>query len=343
MAISWLAFLKSLDQNRCETYHNKVEVIIIVGEIMSNRAVYLSMVISTFFWAGAFIAGKMSTTVFEPLTLTFLRFLFALPFIFLLLRLKEPDGIVPSKEQVFPLIILGIVGTLGYHFFFFLALTHTSAINSSLIGGANPMVTTVLAVLFFKEKISALRLLGVGISLFGVFSVITGFDFQLVANLGFNIGDIYMAMAVMCFSTYALLSRKFMIDYRISPLTTTAYTFLVCTVSSFFLSIILENPLDMLSVATTKVWLEVLYMAVFASVVGYYLQLNAIHRIGAPKTVMFINLVPVYTIILAAVILGETISIFKLLSAILIICGVYLASRPDRDHLNKKTTSRNII
>lgn len=310
---------------------------------MSNRTVYISLVISAFFWAGAFIAGKMAAIVFEPLTLTFLRFLFALPLIFLLLRIKEPNGMVPSKEQVLPLIVLGIVGTLGYHFFFFLALTHTTAINSSLIGATNPMVTTVLAVLFFKEKISTLRLIGVGVSLFGVFSVITGLDFQLVAKLGFNIGDIYMAAGVVCFSTYALLSRRFMIDYRISPLITTAYTFLVCTVSSFVLSVILENPVESLSMATTEVWLEVLYMAVFASVIGYYLQLNAIHRIGAPQTVMFINLVPVYTIILASTILEETISIFKILSAILIICGVYLASRPEKKQRDKNITSLNKI
>lgn len=308
---------------------------------MSNRAVYLSMVISAFFWAGAFIAGKMATVVFEPFTLTFLRFLFALPFIFLLLRIKQPNEMKPSKEQISPLIILGIVGTLGYHFFFFLALTHTTAINSSLIGATNPMVTTVLAVIFFKEKISTLRLVGVGISLFGVFSVITGLDLQLVANLGFNIGDIYMALGVVCFSAYALLSRRFMKDYRISPLTTTAYTFLVCTLSSLVFSVILENPIETLLAATTKVWLEVLYMAVFASVVGYYLQLNAIHRIGAPRTMMFINLVPVYTIFLAASILGETISLFKLLCAILIICGVYLASRPEKSTLNGMASLNN--
>ncbi len=297
---------------------------------MSNRTVYISMVISAFFWAGAFIAGKMATIVFEPFTLTFWRFLFALPLIFLLLKIKEPNGMIPNKEQVLPLIILGVVGTLGYHFFFFLALTHTTAINSSLIGAANPMVTTVLAVLFFKEKISIIRLIGVVVSLFGVFSVITGLDFQLVADLGFNIGDIYMALGVVCFSSYALLSRRFMNDYQISPLTTTAYTFLVCTVSSLVLGLILESPLESLPMATTEVWLEVLYMAIFASVVGYYLQLNAIHKIGAPQTMMFINLVPVYTIVLASAILGETISILKLLSAILIICGVYLASRPEK-------------
>lgn len=130
-----------------------------------------------------------------------------------------------------------------------------------------------------------------------------------------------------------------MLEYRISPLTTTAYTFLVCTVLSLVLSLVFENPLESLVMVTTGVWLEILYMAVFASVVGYYIQLNAIHQIGAPRTVMFINLVPVYTIILAGTILEETISIFKFLSAILIICGVYLASRPEKSYLDKKITS----
>ena len=300
---------------------------------MSNRTVYISMVITALFWSGAFIAGKMATLIFGPLTLTFLRFLLALPFIFLILKIREPAGLVPNRNQIFPLMILGIVGTLGYHFFFFLALSYTSVINSSLIGATNPMVTVVLAVFFFKEKITTLRFVGVGISLFGVFSVITGLDLQLVANLELNIGDLYMAMGVLCFSSYALLSRRYMANHRISPLTATAYTFLVCTVISLVFSFALEDPIEALKMATTKVWLEILYMALFASVVGYYLQLNAIYRIGASQTAMFINLVPIFTIILAAVILGEIISMFNLFCGILIICGVYLASRPEKSYV----------
>ena len=297
---------------------------------MSNRTVYISMVITALFWSGAFIAGKLAIFIFEPLTLTFLRFLFALPFIFLILKIREPAGLVPSMKQIFPLMVLGIVGTLGYHFFFFLALSHTSAINSSLIGATNPMVTLVLAVLFFKERINTIRLVGIGISLFGVFSVITGLDLELMTNLEFNIGDLYMAVGVLCFSSYALLSRRYMEDYNISPLTTTAYTFLICTLISLVLSLVLEEPFEALAMATTKIWVEILYMALLASVVGYYLQLNAIQRIGASQTAMFINLVPLFTILLATAILGETISIFKLLCGILIIGGVYLVARPDK-------------
>ncbi len=297
---------------------------------MSTRTVYISMIITAFFWSGAFIAGKLAATIFLPFTLTFFRFLFALPFIFFLLWFKEPAKFIPNKEQLLPLLILGIVGTLGYHFFFFLALRHTTAINSALIGATNPMVTIVLAALFFKEKITLVRLVGVGVSLFGVFSVITNLDPLVISTMQFNQGDFYMSLGVFCFSSYALLSRKYMLKFKISPLTVTAYTFLVCTVLSLVLGLLLENPLGTVLQAPSKVWLEILYMAVFASVVGYYLQLNAIREIGAPKTAMFINLVPVFTIFLAFTFLGEDISLLKIGCATLIIFGVYLASRPEK-------------
>ncbi|MGI6451434.1 MAG: DMT family transporter [Desulfitobacteriia bacterium] len=298
---------------------------------MSNKPVYISMLVATLFWSGAFIAGKMAGTVFMPLTLTFFRFFFALPFIFLLLKIKEPANFVPAKEQIMPLIILGIVGTLGYHYFFFMALRYTTATNSALIGATNPMVTTVLAVLFFKEKITALRLAGVGISLFGVFSVITGLDPQIIGEMAFNRGDLLMFLGVLCFSVYALLSRKYMMQYKISPLTATAYSFLVCTILSLVFSLFLENPLAAAGQAPGRVWLEILYMSILASVIGYYVQLNSIQKIGAPKTMIFINLVPVNTIILARVILNEEISLLKILMALVIILGVYLTARPEKE------------
>jgi drug/metabolite transporter (DMT)-like permease len=297
---------------------------------MTNRFVYISLVLTALFWSGAFIAGKMAVFIFPPLTLTFFRFLFALPFIFLLLWRKEPVNLLPKPKQLAPLFVLGTIGTLGYHFFFFLSLRYTTAINSSLIGSTNPMITAVLAVIFFKEKISIGRILGIVVSLLGVFCVITGLDSQVVLSLSFNRGDLLMLSGVLCFSLYALLSRKFMRQYRITPLAATAYTFLVCTILSLVLGSIFEKPLAAIMQAESGVWLEILYMAILSSVVGYYFQLNAINQIGAPKTAMFINLVPVFTIVLAATVLGEAISILKITSASLIILGVYLASKPEK-------------
>ncbi|ABO48876.1 protein of unknown function DUF6, transmembrane [Desulforamulus reducens MI-1] len=99
---------------------------------------------------------------------------------------------------------------------------------------------------------------------------------------------------------------------------------------SFALPFVLwEKPLTYLPNATTEGWLAILYMAVFASVLGYLFQLIAIQNIGAPKAAIFINLVPVFTIMQSLLFLGEPFSWFKMLSACIIVTGVYLTTRPE--------------
>ena len=69
-------------------------------------------------------------------------------------------------------------------------------------------------------------------------------------------------------------------------------------------------------------------MSVFASVIGYLIQMTAIQRIGAPRAAVFVNLVPVFTIIQSVLILGESLTVLTLIGAATVISGVYLALRP---------------
>ena len=137
-----------------------------------------------------------------------------------------------------------------------------------------------------------------------------------------------MLIAVCCFAIYSLLSRRYMKQYLLSPLMVTAYTFLTCVVISVPF-VLWENPTTYIFSATPSGWLSILYMSVFASVLGYLIQMVAIQHIGAPRTAIFINLVPVFTIIQSVTILGESVSLFKLFSAAIVIIGVYSATRPD--------------
>lgn len=116
--------------------------------------------------------------------------------------------------------------------------------------------------------------------------------------------------------------------YQLSPLTLTAYTFLVCIIFSFPF-VLWENPMIWLPYTTMGGWLSVLYMAVFASVLGYLIHFIAIEKIGATKAAIFINLVPVFTIVQAVFLLGEPFSWFKVASAVIVVAGVYLATRPE--------------
>lgn len=295
---------------------------------MSDKQIRLLMVLTTIFWSGAFITGKIAVGEFPPFALTFFRFLFALPLIFIFLYVREPKNLLPSGRQWPALILLGFVGTFCYHALFFTSLRYTTAINSSLIGAMNPMVTTILAAMFFSERLTPWRLFGIFLSFSGVFLFITSGDLQLISQFQFNRGDLIMLLAVCCFAVYSLLSRRYMKQYFLSPLMVTAYTFLICVVISIPF-VLWENPSTYLFSATVSGWLSILYMSVFASVLGYLFQMVAIQRIGAPRTAMFINLVPIFTIIQSVTILGESVTLIKLIAAAIVITGVYLATRPE--------------
>ncbi|HEY3424239.1 MAG TPA: DMT family transporter [Negativicutes bacterium] len=294
---------------------------------MSNNRVYLMMVFTALFWSGAFITGKLAVKEFPAFALTFFRFLFGLPFIFTILYLRQPNNWLPQKRQWPPLIVLGIIGTFLYHGLFFSCLKYTTAINSSLIGATNPMVTVVLATLFFHEKITLSRAGGIVLSFLGVFLTVTNGDWAVITGFKLNIGDILMFAAVCSWAVYSILSRIIMVKYQLTPLVLTAYTFLVCTVAAVPF-VIWENPATYLPQTTVGGWLSILYMTIFASVLGYLFQLIAIQKIGASKAAIFINLVPVFTIGQAVLILGESLSLMKILSAGIIISGVYLTIRP---------------
>lgn len=295
---------------------------------LSQKQVYGLMVLTALFWSGAFITGKLSAQQFPPFALTFFRFLFAFPIIFAILYWQQPTQWRPERRQWPPLIVLGAAGTFLYHGLFFYSLHHTTAVNSALIGAANPMATVLLASLFFKQRMRMRRLAGVILSFAGVLLTISGGDWRVLQSFQLNVGDISMLFAVISWAVYSLLSRRYMDTYALSPLMVTAYTFLVCTIVSLPL-MLWEHPELYIPASSVGGWLSILYMAIFASVLGYLFQLIAIQHIGASKASIFINLVPIFTMVQSVVFLHEALRPVILVSAAIIISGVYLVTCAD--------------
>lgn len=288
-----------------------------------GKRIYGLMVLAAFFWAGAFIAGKYAVPFIPTFTLTFLRFFFASLILFFLSgsakRKNDGERFRLKKEHMPIFLFTGIVGMFGYHVFFFIALKYTTAINSSIIGAMNPIITTVIAALFLRTKIPARQIIGILLSFFGVALTITGASFQALVQLDFNQGDLWMAAAVVCWAAYGVFSKSK--GAEIPPFWLTYYSFLVCTLV-LIPFVIWEKPWQLLAQAPPQAWIAVLYMSIFASVGGYLIQQIAIKQIGPSKTSIFINLVPVFSMVLAALILGEALEPIKLATAGIIILGV---------------------
>ena len=121
-----------------------------------NR-LYFLMVIAALVWSGAFIAGKFAVPYIPVFTLTFLRFLIAsallYPVMRLCIRTRHENSFSLTKKHIPLFLFNGIVGMLGYHVLFFTALKYTSAINSSIIGAMNPIVTTIIAAVDRKSVV----------------------------------------------------------------------------------------------------------------------------------------------------------------------------------------------
>jgi len=288
-----------------------------------NKKIYGLMIMTTFFWAGAFIAGKFGVKEFSPLALTFYRFFLASIIIFIIMVKYEEKDWRLKKEDWGVVIILGTIGMIGYHILFFSALKYTTSTNSSVIAATNPLITSILAAIFAGEALGIKRMGAICLALSGVVLTITNWDLTILFNFSLNKGDLLMLGAVVCWASYSVISKRVMPKY--SPLILTTYSFIICTVS-LLPFVILESPWNYIPTITWKGWTSVIYMAIFPTVIGYLIQQMSFKAIGASKTNIFINLVPVFSIILAVLILHEQITILKLASAAIIIIGVYLNS-----------------
>lgn len=276
------------------------------------------MVIATLFFSGAFIAGKFSIAEFPVPSLTFFRFGIAGLTLFVVLIVQGRNLFIPKKE--IPVVfLLSLLGMVGYHLFFFSALKYTSTINTSLIAATNPVFTTIFATIFLKEKVNAKTLLGIMFSFIGVLFLITNGNLSILETMSFNLGDLLMLCAILCFSTYFIVLRDVL--KRINPFTLTAYVFIFCALI-LLPFVIYENPMSYLPNTTIKGWGSLLYMSIFSSVFAYLIQQISVQRIGPVKTSLYINLTPVFSMILAWAILGESITYQKLIATAIILTGV---------------------
>lgn len=287
-----------------------------------NGRVYFLMVIAALVWSGAFIAGKFAVPYVPVFTLTFVRFLIASVVLYPVMKLhtkaRPEDSFRLTKKYVPLFLFTGIVGMAGYHTLFFMALKYTTAINSSIIGAMNPIVTTVIAAIFARHKTPKIQLAGILLSFVGVLLTITGADLSVLASSDFNKGDMFMAAAVICWASYAVMSKSK--GAGVPPLALTFYSFVFCT-AALVPFVIWEQPWKIAALPVSAI-LAIIFMAVFSSVIGYMLQQIAIKKIGASKSSIFINLVPVFSIILSVVILGEELIPVKIFTSLLIIAGV---------------------
>lgn len=288
--------------------------------LKSTRKIQFMMVFAAFFWAGAFIAGKYSSAEIPAVSLTFFRMFFAFIGICIARIVGKDFGWKIEKEDKVPILVMTISGMIGYHVLFFVALKYTTATNTSIIAAMNPIITMLIGMIIFKDKIKVKSIIALVLSFLGIILIFTNGDLGTLDIK--HLGDLIMLVAVILWVIYSYISRSMLSKY--SPLKLTALIFGFAALILLPFTIYEAGTKFNLAEVSKLAWLSVLYMAIFPSVLGYLIQQISIKEIGPIKTAQFVNLVPVFSMIMAYFILNETIGITQLIAFVLVISGIIL-------------------
>lgn len=283
---------------------------------------YLRLVLVSLLWGGTFIAGRILAQGVPPATGSFLRF--AVAALTLLAAAWWLEGGLPRLDlrQVLVTFALGATGVFAYNLFFLGALARLPASRTALIIALNPVVTIGLACCLLGERLDRKRWCGLLLALAGVWVIVSRGDITGALSSAVGTGEWLMFGGVCSWAAYTVIGR--FSSSRYTPLATTAYA---CLWGALLLALAALREWDTMSLArlTPRVGLAALYLGALGTALAFVWYSQGIRRIGASRTVIFINLVPVFGAVLGIVLLDEALLPSMVVGGGIAIAGVVLA------------------
>ncbi len=290
-----------------------------------NYTAYIFLILATLFWSGNFIVGKFAT-LFEipPLTLNFYRWVMVwiilIPFTFKEILHKKNY----IKENWLLISFMGIITISTFNSVVYFALNYTQVINAVLMLAGIPAVVMILSSIMNIERSNMFQLVGLILSIIGVATIISNADIQKIFSLNFNKGDLWMLVCVMSWSLYSTLLKKK--KFQLSQFT---FIQLMVTVGLIFLipqylyeqKIGLEVPINKFSVAI------LFYVVIFPAIAAYYCWQKAIELIGPNRSAIFVQLMPLFSALMAILIFKEKFQLYHFIGGTFIVSGIYLSNR----------------
>jgi drug/metabolite transporter (DMT)-like permease len=289
---------------------------------MSNKIFIIILLVSiSFFWAGSFVAVKLTVEEISPIDLGFLRFLIATPFMVLILLFSKKN-IKFSMKKILDFSILGLTGVTLLYVLQFIGIEYTTASTSAVLINMNVIFIVILSSIFLNETFSLNKSMGIILSFIGVIIVIFAqmANENLIFDNIFLVGCILIILSALCWAIYSIVGKNLLIEY--DPLTITTYAFILGTF--FYLPLVLSDITSVIPNISINGWVAVLYLALVCSVFGYVAWYYALDKIEAGQAAVFLNLIPLFAIIISFF-TGEKPTILFLVGAILIIIGIWRA------------------
>ncbi len=292
----------------------------------ANARLYARLALAALFWGGTFIAGRRLALEMPHFVAAAARYLVATVALIAYLWRHEGGLPRPRGRQWLEIAVLGASGVFAYNAFFFGALGHLPAGRTALIIATNPALTAVAAWLIFRLRFAWWQWIGVAIAFTGVAVVVSRGELATLGTTAIGTGEALMFCGVLSWMVYTLLGRAMLRrPGALSPLATTAYasTFgfvLLAAVAAFQWPDVQWTRVGAIELAA------IAYLGLLGTAVAFVWFYEGVKSIGVARASVFTNLVPVFGVTLAVLMLGEPLLASMVAGGLVTLAGVSLTN-----------------
>jgi drug/metabolite transporter (DMT)-like permease len=285
-----------------------------------------------FIWGLAWPVGRILVRDLPPVSVAAVRYAIVVPVLFAILWWRERSVRI-NRSWIPELLVMGVLNTTLYQIFFLYGVTYAAASDDSLVIGIGPVLIAIMASLVLKERLTATKMLGFASGLAGIITISILSPNTAVPNRFLGVTLVFGGATV--YALYTIILRRFIAKNRsVSNGTQQSSLSILSWISLFGWFFLI--PFSLIESPWTKTWdalswLGILYLAILSTVVGYFLYIEGVSKIGAGRSAIFGNLVPVFGVLTSFLLLRENLSPWTAVSFLLILTGVLLVNRPTKN------------
>ncbi|HHZ08367.1 MAG TPA: DMT family transporter [Rhizobiales bacterium] len=288
---------------------------------MRDRTAYILLLLTTLFWGGNAIAGKLAIGHVSPMLLTTARWSIACIVLAAIgwRRLKADWPALRGR-----LVFLAVLGTAGFAVFniaLYSALLFTSAINVSIEQAGMPMLIFVANFILFRLRVAWAQIVGFVVSLAGVALTAAHGEPARLLDLDVNFGDALMLIALVVYAGYTVALRfRPAVHWQ-------SLMIVMCGAAAIGSAVfaVAEYVHGAAVLPDAQGWAVIGYTALFPSILAQVFYIRGVELIGANRAGLFINLVPIFGTLLAIVLLGETFYLYHAVAMAMVLGGIAVA------------------
>jgi drug/metabolite transporter (DMT)-like permease len=285
---------------------------------------YALLTLAPLFWSCNWIVGRGLSQDVPPLAMTFYRWFFAIiilaPFAWPHLRRDMPM----VRRHWKALLGLGVIGIGTHNALAYLGLRYTTAVNGVILNSFIPVMIVGLSWALLRERLAALQVAGIVVSLGGVLTILSQGSLATLAMFRLNAGDLLIILSMAMWSIYTIALR-----FRPPGMHLLSFLFVIACIgdTAILPFYVLETALGQPMHWTLAAAAALSAVALFSSVLAYIFWNRGVEQVGASVAGLFVHLMPVFGVILAWLILDERLAPYHVAGIALILCGIFVTSR----------------